>query len=72
MGRVKPSREWRNNPRANLGPLRYSEPFRASYVTDALFLRACSLAKVKPSGRQYSKWRQQRGKAYSMKKEASQ
>jgi len=40
-------------------------------VCDDLFNRACRLAQVEPTRRQYARWRQQRGRAYAQRTEAA-
>jgi hypothetical protein len=39
--------------------------------TDTLFNAACDLAKLKPTTRQGSKWRNEKGKAYACRFEAT-
>ncbi len=48
----------------------YSESNAHFAKNNALFRRACELAKVEPTARQASKWRNQRGRAYAMRNAA--
>lgn len=39
--------------------------------TDATFRRACTLADVKPTRRQFARWNQRRGRAYAQRHAAA-
>lgn len=39
----------------------------AEFALDRLFRKACELAKVEPTKRQASKWRNRRGRAYTQR-----